>query len=166
MDSIHGHNDWMVLIHHALALTALMLLTSSACTTRYEYVSPICPSESQPRFTSAIAWQTTSESRTILGHVLNVADAAPLQGAQVRIRPDGRLRITNSLGLVRFDSVLAGTESLFVMAINHSAGSVVLSVVSDSGVAFLAAMESQPARTTDGCGLVLVQRKKPWWKVW
>jgi hypothetical protein len=156
----------MIHIRRCPKWAVLAALLSAACRGRYEYVPPVCPDVSTPRLTSAIAWQGVGASHAIIGRVLNVSDAIPIQGAVVRVRPDGRARATDSVGLVRFDSVAAGTESLFVIAMSHSPISARVTVPVDSGIAFIAAMESQGPRMTDGCGFVLMRRKKPWWKFW
>ena len=147
-------------------LVALALLTTTACAPRYEYVSPTCADVPTPRPTSAVAWQTTTAAHTITGRVLNVSDASPIEGAQVRLRPDGRLRFTNRQGFVRFDSVAVGVESLFVIALQHSLASAALTIVDDSGVVFLGSLNALPLMMSDGCGSVLERRQKPWWKVW
>lgn len=145
----------------------LASLISAACGARHAYIPPVCPEVPRPRFSSAIAWQVVKVPRAIVGRVLNVADARPIQGAQVRVRPDGRMRVTDSVGFVRFDSVAAGTEeSLFVISLSHSPISARVEIPVDSGAAFIASMEMQAPVLADGCGFVLVRREKPWWKIW
>jgi hypothetical protein len=157
----------MVPLNHPRFVCGILALVCVACAPRYEYVSPTCPAyPAEPPGRSAIAWQATATSGAITGRVVEIADGTPIRSARAKVGATGRLHFSDSLGFVRFDSASAGVDTIFVVSLGHSPVSAAMSVLPGQGAVFLAAMQTQAPKLTDGCGFVLVQRKKPWWKVW
>ena len=140
----------------------VLLSTFSGCA-RFEYVAPDCGPSVLDSGHSQIAWQHAGPPGRISGRIVELPDGTPLHEAQIRVQ--GRdFQSVDASGAVSVENVSQGTDTLVIRALNHSMASTVLDLRGDTGIVFIAVME--PRRVAmDGCGSVLAQRRKPWWKV-
>lgn len=142
-------------------------LALGACA-RYEYVTPDCSTEAVPSAPSRIEWRYVGVAGQLTGQIVNASTRQPVRDAQVRLSGLDWFEFppSDSLGGVRMRTRRTGGDTIFVRVISHRAAMTPLEIRSDTGIAFLALMSPIPAAATDGCGYVLVPRRKPWWKLW
>ena len=151
---------------HSLAPWCAMLIVATLVScTRYEYVKPDCGSPAYDPPHSQIAWLHTGPAGRIAGRVIQLPDGKPLASAQVSLQ-NGRAHFADAGGQVVLDSVGPGHDTLLIRAFGYARAIGILDVQASSGIVFIATMEPRAPEVTDGCGFLLIQRRKPWWKVW
>jgi len=144
------------------ALLLAATLTAVAACTRYEYRQGTCPEP--PPSGSAVGWQRTGGSGGVIeGHVISVDSMKPVQWAQITLSGNARRWETTADGRFRLDSIAPGAYQLTIRRIGFQVATQAIAVPADSALIAVVAMQRMNI-VMDGCGLVALRVKKPWWK--
>jgi hypothetical protein len=129
---------------------------------RYETVSPECDDE-PPIVPSNITWRTSDTAGVISGSALDAHSLKPASGTLIEIRPGNHHAVTDATGAFHFDSMSAGHYEMLARRIGYAPGRMNFKLTKSAGIEVSVQMQASLTQL-DGCGYVMIRKRKPWWK--